>query len=715
MPAVLKATAAPIDLSSEILPSQRGSLAITFLDSGGKFIGRQGPIIGQSVRIAELPAYLPAAFLAMEDRRFYSHQGVDLLGLSRAAFANMRAGRIVAGGSTVSQQTVKLLFSDRDRTFRRKLREVLKTAELERSFTKQQILEIYLNRIYLGDGAYGLDSAARTYFGIPARQVSLAQAAMLAGLTRAPTLFSPRRDPYMAQIRAERVLKAMVETGTISPAQAADARLHPAQIVAPHHDDHSYVLDAAAGEARQLLADKNIEGGSFLVHITVNSDLQQEAERVVTTTVSKLGHKLGFSQAAAVVMTPDGSISAMVGGLDYSASVFNRVTQAHRQPGSAFKPFVYLAALERGITPWDWRDDQPVEIQGYHPENYRNAAYGRLQLIDALARSVNTITVNLGQEVGIGNVSAVARRLGILSPLHDNASLALGTDVVTPLELTTAYAVLANGGVRVYPHLISRINRSADGELVASQALHDRSSVVGDTVRRDLTAMLYSVVQAGTGAGARLPGREAAGKTGTTQNYRDAWFVGFTADSVAGVWIGNDNNSPMHNVTGGTVPTQIWKQLMLATSSGIPPRRLDRTQGPPPGLGDLASDTADSEEALLSVASAPEAPLVDQNSVRIRDKVRDDLSDMPPALMQPPAPPAAGPHRFTQVDGRSYPDSDSVSNDRGSFRGGDPQEPLVPPPMTYDEYGNRYSRSQRSGTEVPDPNTDPGRPGQQLP
>jgi penicillin-binding protein 1A len=712
MPAALEATATPLGLS-ENFPSQPGSLALTFLDSEGKVIGKQGPVVGQSVRITELPAYLPNAFLAMEDRRFYSHQGMDLLGLSRAAIANMRAGRIVAGGSTVSQQTAKLLFADRDRTFRRKLREMLKTASLERSYTKQQILEIYLNRIYLGQGAYGVDTAARTYFGISARQVSLAQAAMLAGLTRAPTLFSPRRDAVMAQVRAERVLKAMVETGAISPGQAANARLHPAQIVASHHDDHSYVLDAAATEARQLLADKNIEGGSFLVHTTVNSSLQREAEHIVTTTVRQQGHKLGFSQAAAVVMTPDGSISAMVGGLDYGASVFNRVTQAHRQPGSAFKPFVYLAALERGMSPWDWRDDQPVEIQGYHPENYHKEAYGRLQLIDALARSVNTITVNLAQEVGIGNVSAAAHRLGILSPLHDNASLALGTDVVTPLELTAAYAAFANGGVRVYPHLVSRIDRSAEYELVASRALHDRSSVVEDTTRRDLTAMLYAVVQAGTGMGARLPGREAAGKTGTTQKYRDAWFVGFTADNVAGVWIGNDDDSPMRNVTGGTVPAQIWKQLMLVASGGSPPRELDRTQGPPPNLGDLSNDAADSDEALLSTVSAPDAPTADQNSIRLAVKAGNDLSDLPPARQQEPVDTAS--RRITQVNGRPYPDSDSNSNDGNPTPDRDEQDPHRVPPMTYNEFLNRYSQSQDSGTGIRGSSPAAGSTGQQLP
>jgi penicillin-binding protein 1A len=578
VPSILMASAAPIAASVWL----KTTMSLTFLDKQGQVIGRQGPVAGQYARLNQMPPYLPQAFLAMEDRRFYSHHGVDFLGLSRAAYIDLRAGRVVAGGSTISQQTAKLLFTDGNRTFRRKLHELMNAAALEKSFSKDQILELYLNRIYLGEGAFGVDTAARNYFGVAVGQLSLPQAAMLAGLTRAPSVFSPRRGLAMAQKRAAIVLSEMVETGAITPAQASAARAQPATIIPAHHDDHSYILDAAAGEAQKLISENGITARALLVRTTIDSALQAEAEEIVGRTVARLGPKQGFSQAALVLMTPDGAISSMVGGVDYSRSVFNRVTQAHRQPGSAFKPFVYLAALEHGITPWDWREDQPVDIAGYQPANYRDASYGRLRLIDALERSVNTISVNLAQEVGVANVSSAARRLGIASALHDNASLALGTDEVTPLELTAAYAALANGGKTAAPHLVSGLD-DANGRMLFQWRPKAQNAVISDNIRRDLTTMLCNVMETGTGTAARLPGRDAAGKTGTTQEYRDAWFVGFTAGHVAGVWIGNDDNRPTRKVTGGTVPAQIWKTVMLAAEMHTQAVPLERSPSPPAG------------------------------------------------------------------------------------------------------------------------------------
>src|SRR5579859_5266180 len=439
-PYILIAAATPI---AEPVP-MKATVSVTYLDKDGKVIGRQGPLPGKYVRLSQLPAYLPQAFLAMEDRRFYLHHGVDLLGLSRAAYNNIRARRFVAGGSTITQQTAKLLFTDGSRTFRRKLYELANAARLEKTFNKDQILEIYLNRIFLGEGTYGVDSAARNYFGVPASNLTLPQAAMLAGLTRAPTLYSPRRNLGLAQRRSSVALAGMVETGAITKAQAQAAMAHPAVVVSDHRDDHDYVLDAAAAEVKKLLVGNEVIARGLIVHTTIDSSLQAQTQNIVQSTVARLGPKLGFSQAAVVLMTPEGNILGLVGGADYRSSVFDRATQAHRQPGSAFKPFVYLAALEHGISPWEMRQDQPVNIAGYQPANYENATYGQLRLVDALARSVNTISVNLAQEVGIANVAAAARRLGIVSPLHDNASLALGTDEVTPLELTAAYAAFAN-------------------------------------------------------------------------------------------------------------------------------------------------------------------------------------------------------------------------------------------------------------------------------
>jgi penicillin-binding protein 1A len=577
-PVLLKTMADPFD--PMLAAAQPDVLSLTFLDADDKVIGRQGPVTGVTLSLPEMPSYLPAAFIAVEDRRFFSHDGVDLLGLVRAARANWNAGRVVAGGSTISQQTAKLLTGQRDRTYGRKWRELMTTAALEKRYSKRQILELYLNHIYLGDGALGVDAASRAYFGIPARQVTLAQAAMLAGLARAPSLDTPRRDLGRARARADRVLAAMEETGVISREQASQARAHPPALIAQRRDDHNYVLDAAAIEARRILVGHDVNGGAFLVHTTLNSRLQAAAEKLVAATVRDAGRPNGFSQAAVVVMQPHGAITAMVGGVDYGASVFNRVMQARRQPGSAFKPFVYTAALERGISPWDWRDGRAVNIGGYQPANYRNASYGALQLTDALARSVNTVTVSLAQEVGLNAVAATAQRLGIASPLHPWPSLALGTEVVTPLELTAAYAVFANQGAKADPHLVLRVEGAFDGATLYQRGVPERAQVLADSVRRDMTAMLYQVVQAGTGTGARLGEREAAGKTGTSQAYRDAWFVGFTADTVAGVWVGNDDNRPMRDVTGGRVPAQLWRQVMLAAEEGRQIAPLDRSEKP---------------------------------------------------------------------------------------------------------------------------------------
>jgi penicillin-binding protein 1A len=513
---------------------------------------------------------------------------------------------VVAGGSSISQQTAKLLFDRRERTFSRKLTEMVNAAKLEKSFSKRQILELYLNRIYLGGGAYGVDTAARTYFGVSARHVNLAQAAMLAALTRAPSVFSPRRDLAAAQDRAARVLAAMADMGAIRADQASEAAAHPATIIARPVDSHSYFLDAAAEEARKLAGDAG--PGALIVHTTLKSELQASAEHIASDAVSRMGRKLDFSQVAIVTMKPDGAVAAMVGGVSYDRSVFNRVLQAHRQPGSAFKPFVYLAALEAGISPWDRRDDRSVDIAGYHPTNYNDTHYGSLRLTDALARSVNTITVNLAQEVGITRVAAVAKRAGITSPLQSYASLALGANEVTPLELTAAYGTFARGEP-LKPYLVSRIE-TADGRLVYAHENVSIQPVIADSVRRDLTAMLFNVVMSGTGTGARLPGREAAGKTGTTQDYRDAWFVGFTADYIASVWIGNDDNRPMRKVTGGLVPALLWKEVMSVAESGLPAVALDRSPEPANVDEDFAAaQVAYVDEVRDINSAAPQVPM----------------------------------------------------------------------------------------------------------
>ncbi len=589
VPVVLGLFAPPLDPKVDLYAVNR-PLAFTFLDTKGNEVGHRGAIVGARLKLEEMPAFLPAAFIAMEDRRFYSHNGIDPRGLARAVILDLRARSAVAGGSTISQQTAKIIYTQQQRTFSRKLTELVNAAGLEKSLTKDQILQLYLNRIYLGSGAYGVDGASRVYFGKSAKDLNLAQAAMLATLTRAPSVFSPRRDLLRAQQRASLVLDSMVDNGAITEEQAAEARAHPAVIVdRTTSNARNYFLDTAADQALALATINGVPPASdMVVHTTMEPQVQEAARLAAVNTITKYKKRTRASEAAVVVMKPDGAVSALLGGVDYRESVFNRATQALRQPGSAFKPFVYLAALEAGFSPWETRDDEAVDIAGYTPTNFGGKYYGTVTLADALAHSVNTIAVSLAQEIGIRNVIAVAKRVGITSPMQANASLALGTAEVTPLELTAAYAAIANGGYRAQPYLVTRIDIS--GKPVYNRAPPQPQRVIDAEVNRDLIAMMYGVVIGGTGGAASLRGREAAGKTGTTQDSKDAWFVGFTTDYVTAAWVGNDDAKPTRNVTGGTLPAYIWRETMLAAEKGLPLKPLDKSVKPPEAELLMASD-----------------------------------------------------------------------------------------------------------------------------
>ena len=608
-PLVLGLFAPALDPKIDLYAVNR-PLAFTFLDADGAEVGHRGAIVGERLALDQMPKYLPAAFIAMEDRRFYSHNGIDPVGLARALLLDLKAHKAVAGGSTISQQTAKIVYTQQQRTMSRKLTELVDAAGLEKSLTKQQILQLYLNRIYLGSGAYGVDGAARVYFGTTARQLTLAQAAMLATLTRAPSVFSPRRDLLRAQQRASLVLDSMVDDGAITQAKADEARANPATIIdRASVDARNYFLDAAADEATKLATQNGTPpSADMVVHTTLEPKVQEAARLSALRNINKYGKKSKASEAAVVMMKLDGAVSAMIGGVDYRDSVFNRATQAHRQPGSAFKPFVYLAALESGITPWETRDDTPVDINGYTPTNFGGKSYGTLTLADALAHSVNTIAVNLAQEVGIRKVIEAARRCGITSPLQPNASLALGTAEVTPLELTSAFAVFANGGYRVTPYMVREVDIAGKPVYVRHAAPPER--IIDEKVNRDLTAMLYGVVAGGTGGYASLHGREAAGKTGTTQDSHDAWFVGFTTDYVTAAWVGNDDSSPTRGVTGGTLPAYIWRDAMLAAEQGLPIKPLDKSVQPSPdalqAMADGATWDGGDDEAIS--ARTPELP-----------------------------------------------------------------------------------------------------------
>src|SRR5258706_1751510 len=592
---LLKAADPSMPLSGDLYALNRPP-ALTFLDKDGKTAGVRGSLVGEKLKLSEMPHYLPAAFLVMEDRRFYDHHGVDPQGLLRAAIADFKAGHVVQGGSTITQQVVKIVFLSPDRTFSRKLREIAGAWALERKLSKDQILELYLNRLYLGSGAYGVDGAAHVYFGKSARNLTVAEAAMLAALTRAPSAFSPRRDLAAAQGRADKVLAALETSDVATEAQIAEARAHPATVAAPTEDlARDYFLDAAADEAKLLARSAQSD---VTVSTTMDPALQKTARTQIASVIDARGKAVHAGQAALVAMTPDGAVRALIGGKDYAESTFNRVTKAHRQPGSAFKTFVYLTALEHGLTPATVRVDQPIApIKGWSPDNYNDTNVGPGTLEQAYARSINTIAVQLGLEVRIPSVVSVARRLGIQSPLEPYASLALGTSDVTPLELTSAYASFASGGYRVQPYLVREI-RTSDGSILHRRDAAARPRVVSADDVLSMNAMMYQVVQWGTGRGAAVPGHEVAGKTGTSADYRDAWFVGCSPELATAVWMGNDDSSPMKKITGGSLPAQIWNGFMKTALKNVPPTPLPRAEPVAPE-GDQVAQSQSSGENVF--------------------------------------------------------------------------------------------------------------------
>ena len=545
--------------------------SVTMVGADGATLATFGDLYGEFVPLKDMPPALPAAVLATEDRRFYSHFGIDILGLLRATYANIRAGHLVQGGSTVTQQLAKNVFLTPARTVKRKVQEVLLALWLEHNFSKEQILTLYLNRVYFGAGTYGVDAASQRYFGKSVRQLDLAQCAMLAGLLKAPTRFAPSTNLQGARDRAAQVISNMQNAHYITAAQATAAKAHPASAVRPEVPlrNERYFADWVMDE----IADDIGPGWpDIVVTTTLDSRLQADAEKAVEGVLAKSGEARDVEQAALVALGPDGAVKAMVGGRDYRDSPFNRATQAKRQPGSAFKLFVYLAGLEAGLTPETTMVDQPVSVGKWQPKNDNGRYTGEVSLRDALAHSINTISVQISQRVGLNTVVDMAHRLGIAEDLQPLPSLALGTAEVSLLELTGAYDAVANGGFGVVPHGIQEI-RTRDGQVLYQRQGSGPGRVLSDQVDQEMNQLLAGVVESGTGRAALLD-RPAAGKTGTTQDFHDAWFVGYTADLIAGVWVGNDDNEPMKRVTGGSLPVRIWHDFMVAGVSGQPPRAL---------------------------------------------------------------------------------------------------------------------------------------------
>ena len=584
---------------------------ITILDDNGHQIARRGFSQGAPVAIAALPAYIPNAFIAIEDRRFRYHFGLDPIGLARAAAENLRAGHVVQGGSTITQQLAKNLFLDPDRTYDRKIQEALLALYLESHYSKDQILALYLNRVYFGAGVFGIQAAAERFFGKQAEQLTLPEAAMLAGSVKAPARYNPLADPDASQTRAAEVLDAMDQAGFITDAARDEAKATRARVVrATSTPDSGYFVDWIIARVPGYAGDVD---EPIIVETTFDVDLQQKAERAIAQGLAHEGRALHAHEAALVAMTPAGAVRAMVGGRDYANSPFNRATDALRQPGSAFKPFVYLAAFEHGKSPDDVMDDEPVDIHGWKPSDFEGHYEGTITLERAFAKSSNAIAAQLTEDVGPRAVAEAAHRLGINSPLLEVPALALGTSDVTPLELTGAYAPFANGGDGVIPYGILRI-RTKTGRVLLQPRRFRIGRVVSAQNTAQLTRLMVATVSSGTGKSARLDNRPSAGKTGTTQDFHDAWFVGFTADLVCGVWIGNDDNAPMVHATGGGLPAHVFKAFMEAAHRGLPVRPL--AGAPPDAIG-----------ATIAASDAPGAPPPPARQPSAFDRVLDSLFD----------------------------------------------------------------------------------------
>ena len=545
------------------VPKRPPNIAILGVD--GALLANRGDTGGAAVRLQDLPPYLPKAFIAIEDRRFYSHFGIDPVGIVRAVANNLAGRGGMQGGSTLTQQLAKNLFLTQERTVSRKIQEAILALWLERKYSKDQILELYLNRVYFGSGAYGVDAASLKYFGHPAKDDTIPEAAMLAGLMKSPSKLAPNHYEKAAIERADQVIAAMAEQGHITEAQAKDALARPAHAV---RGKDASTLNYAADYVMDVLDDTiGAIDEDIVVTSTINPAMQAQGERALNSVLARSGGKYGVTQGALVSLDSTGAIRALIGGRNYEESQFDRAVSARRQPGSSFKPFVYLTALEKGLTPDTVREDAPIDVHGWEPENASHRYMGEVNLTTGLAMSLNTVAVRLCLEVGPRAVIDTAHRLGIGSKLEPNASIALGTSVVSPLELVTAYVPFANGGIGVQNHIITKV-RTADGKLLYARKGSSNGRVIDPTYVAMMNSMLEQTLIVGTARKADLPGWEAAGKTGTSQDYRDAWFVGYTSQLVTGVWLGNDDNSPTKKASGANLPVEIWSKFMREALKG---------------------------------------------------------------------------------------------------------------------------------------------------
>jgi penicillin-binding protein 1A len=576
--------------STKDLWSATDNPSLTFVDRHGRVILREGAKDAPPVDVAKLPKYVPNAIIAIEDRRFYKHMGVDFGGLARAGVENLQAGRVVQGGSTLTQQLAKNLFLTHERTFRRKAQEVALALWLEGQFEKDEILALYMSRVYFGAGAWGIEAASERYFDKPAKNLTLSEAALLAGLLKAPSKLNPAAQDTAAKARAKVVLDEMLLQKLINKKQYDSAIAEPLKISRSNPAGNlGYFRNWIDPQLAEIIGH---ERDDFVVETTLDFDAQRAGENAIDAGLAKDGKALKVSQGALIAMDADGGVVAMVGGRGFSDSQFNRTTQARRQPGSAFKYFIFLAAMEKGISPFSVWANAPITIGDWSPGNYKDEYLGPVTLVTAYAKSLNMVAIRLADAVGHKNVLAAARRLGVRSKLEDYRSLALGAQEVTPIELTAAYGAMASGGYRVNPSGITRVRR-ASGEVVYTRKVA-REKVIEDEALRRMNLLMKRVVDAGTGTRAQIKGYDVAGKTGTGNDYRDAWFIGFTSGIVAGVWVGNDNFAETNRVTGGLLPAGIWRGFMTVALRDVKPQPLampDATE-PPPSIADVPQAVA---------------------------------------------------------------------------------------------------------------------------
>ena len=579
--------------------------SISYLDRSGGLIAVRGSQLTPPVNLDELPPYVPAAFVSIEDQRFYHHFGFDPIGVLRATVSNVRARHLVQGGSTITQQLARNLFLTPDQTIRRKVQELILAVWLETKFSKKQILSLYLNRVYFGEGAYGIEAASQRYFNKPASKLSVGEAALLAGLMKGPSRYSPVSATERAQTRANVVLNKMVETHAITPGQRAEAITHPVRVQATLANQNAqYFIDWLDQQVRGIVGQPQED---LVVETTLDLSIQANGEHAVRLITDRDSKTRGVQQAALVAVDGEGRIRAYVGGTDYGQSQFDRVTTARRQAGSSWKPFVYLTAMEAGRTPDTPVVDEPLKIGNWEPKNYTGKYLGPITLQIALAQSINTVAARLANEIGTTNVAQTARRLGITSPIQTDPSMALGAVEVSPLEMAQSYAAFSNGGYQVKAYGIERI-RTGSGKVLFDHGLGApaHAQVIGQPALSEMIQMMRQVLVSGTGVKARVPGYDLAGKTGTTSDYRDAWFVGYTGGFTTAVWTGRDDNTPMKRVTGGGSPAEIWRSFMAASLPRLGVQTIPGATAPTDAIGDLLSASGEPAEQSPAAAQAPD-------------------------------------------------------------------------------------------------------------